>query len=169
MFFRPARVSLFRRSFMPAAARAPWLTLALCLTTVGAARLAAAEEARHEALHQVSTSPTKAAVGTPGKARVTLQAKNGWKMNAEAPVSLKVTAPPGVTVEKPKLGRKDLAESHKDSAAFDVGFVASEPGSKAIDGEASFVICQESACKQVKEKVTMNVEVAAATKKKPTR
>jgi hypothetical protein len=143
---------------MPAAARAPWLTLALCLTTVGGARLAQAEEA----LHEVSTSPTKAAVGTPGKARVTLHAKNGWKMNAEAPMSLKVSPPPGVTVDKPKLGRKDLAESHKDSAAFDVAFTASEPGHKAIDGEASFVICQEAACKQVKEKVTMNVEVAAA-------
>jgi hypothetical protein len=143
-------------------ARAPWLTLALCLTTVGLARQARAEEP----LHEVSTAPTKAAVGTPAKARVTLHAKNGWKMNADAPVSLKVTPPPGVTVDKPKLGRKDLAESHKESAAFDVGFTASEAGKKAIDCEASFVICQESACKQVKEKVTMNVDVAAAAKKK---
>lgn len=151
---------------MPAAARAPWLTLALCLTTVVLGRVAQAEAASGEVLHEVTTVATKAAPGTPAKARVVLQAKNGWKMNDQAPMSLKVTAPPGITVEKAKLGRKDLAESHKDSAAFDVAFVASEPGKKAIDAEASFVICQAEACKQVKEKVTLNVEVAPPASRK---
>jgi hypothetical protein len=134
------------------------LTLALCLAT----GVAQAGE-----LHDVSTTPAKAAVGAPGKARVVLSAKNGWKLNEQAPVSLKVTPPAGIAVDKPRLGRKDLAESGKDKAAFDVGFTAAEAGSKSIDAEASFVICQASACKQVKEKVTMNVDVAAAGAAKP--
>ena len=141
--------------------RAPWLTLALALAVPSVGGVARAGE-----LHDVSTTPAKAAVGTPGKARVVLSAKNGWKMNDQAPVTLKITPPPGVAVEKPKLGRKDLAESGKEKAAFDVAFTAAEPGHQAIDAEASFVICQASACKQVKEKVTMNVDVAAPGKKK---
>ena len=141
------------------------LAIVLC-STLGAFVLGAGPVAAEEKLHEVTTTPAKAAAGAPAKGRVTLSAKNGWKMNDEAPVTLKITPAPGIALDKPKLGRKDLAESHKDHAAFDVGFTASEPGKKAIDCEASFVICQESACKQVREKVVLNVDVAAAKNKK---
>jgi hypothetical protein len=112
-------------------------------------------------LHDVTPTPASAKVGAPGKASVTLSAKNGWKLNAEAPVSLKVTPPAGLTVEKAKLSRKDLAQSDAHAARFDVAFNATEPGTKNIQCEASFVICQESACKPVKETVTLAVDVAA--------
>jgi hypothetical protein len=111
-------------------------------------------------LHDVTPSPAKAKVGAPGKASVTLSAKNGWKLNAEAPVSLKLTPPTGLTVEKAKLSRKDLAQSDAHAARFDVAFAATEPGTKNIQCEASFVICQESACKPVKETVTLAIDVA---------
>jgi hypothetical protein len=123
--------------------------------------LALASPALAGELHDVTPTPAKAKVGAAGKASVTLSAKNGWKLNAEAPVSLKLTPPPGLTVDKPELSRKDLAQSDAHAARFDVGFSASEPGTKNIQCEASFVICQESACKPVKETVVLAVDVTA--------
>jgi hypothetical protein len=52
------------------------------------------------------------------------------------------------------------------AARFDVPFAAAEAGSKSIDAEAAYVICQESACKQVKEKLTVAVNVDPAGKAK---
>jgi hypothetical protein len=131
------------------------IALAFTFAVAGVAPAAAGE------LHDVTATPASAKVGAPAKASVTLSAKNGWKLNAEAPVSLKLTPPAGLTVEKAKLSRKDLAQSDAHAARFDVGFAASEPGTKNIQCEASFVICQESACKPVKETVTLAIDVTA--------
>jgi hypothetical protein len=143
----PAKLAL-----IPALAMA--VPLAVALTS--AAPVLAGE------LHDVTAAPGKTTVGTPGKTSVTLAAKNGWHLNPDAPISVKLTPPAGVTVDKAKLGRKDLALSTPEKARFDVGFAADAPGSKSIECETSFVICQESACKPIKETVTLNVDVAAA-------
>jgi DsbC/DsbD-like thiol-disulfide interchange protein len=133
------------------------LTLALMTTAVAAAQA-------EEKLHEVTAAPGKAVAGGKGQVSVTLAAKNGWKLNAEAPMSLKLSPGAGLTVDKPKLGRKDLASNDGHAARFDVPFAATEAGQKSIDAEAAYVICQESACKQVKEKVTVAVDVGAAGK-----
>ena len=118
-------------------------------------------------LHDVTTTPAKAKVGASGKASVTLSAKNGWHLNQEAPVSLKLAAPAGVTVEKPKQTRKDLALSTQDQARFDVAFTATDAGKKDVTCEASFVICQDAACKPVKETVVLALDVEADKPAKP--
>jgi DsbC/DsbD-like thiol-disulfide interchange protein len=81
--------------------------------------------------------------------------------HAEAPITLSLTAPSGITLPKAKLVRADLAASTKESARFDVAFEAAEVGAKVIAAEARFVICQETACKPVKETLTLNIDVAA--------
>src|SRR5688572_8779717 len=106
-------------------------------TSFALALVLAAAPAGAGELHDVTTTPGKTAVGLPGKASVKLSAKNGWKLNAEAPITLKLTAPSGVTVEKPKLGRKDLATSDAHEARFDVAFTAAEAGAKSIEAECS--------------------------------
>ena len=136
------------------------LTFALTLAIMSTTAAARADEA----LHEVKATPGQAVAGGKGQVSVTLAAKNGWKLNAEAPMSLKLTPGAGVTVDKPKLGRKDLASNDGHAARFDVPFAASEAGQKSIDAEAAYVICQESACKQIKEKVTVAVNVDAAGK-----
>jgi len=107
------------------------------------------------------------AVGEKGTASVSITARGGWHLNAEAPLTLKLIPPPGVSVDKPKLGRADLALSNETSARFDVGVVASEPGKKAIGAEAAFVLCREDACRPIKEKLTLSVEAAAPGKTAP--
>jgi hypothetical protein len=111
---------------------------------------------------EVSKTDAVAPVGTKGKASVTITAKKGWHLNAEAPLTLKLTPAPGVAVDKPKLGRADLAKSEETTARFEVGLLASQPGKLTVDAEAGFVLCQETACRPVKEKLTLSIDTDAA-------
>ena len=65
-------------------------------------------------------------------------------------------------MDKPKLGRKDLALTSETEARFDVGFTLSEPGKKVVEGEAGFVLCREDACRPIREKLTIATEATAA-------
>ncbi|HVZ71094.1 MAG TPA: hypothetical protein VHJ20_01860 [Polyangia bacterium] len=128
------------------------------------AALSVASGARAEdKLYEIKKTEPKAAVGAKGTASVTLEALHGWHVNGEAPITLALTPPPGVTLPKTKLARADLAASTEESARFDVAFEASEVGTKVIPVEARFVICQGTvACKPVKETLSLNIDVAAA-------
>ena len=118
---------------------------------------------------EIKKTDATAAVGAKATASVTVTAKQGWHLNQEAPLTLKLVPPAGVAVDKPKLGRADLAASSETAARFDVGLTLSAPGKKAIEAEAGFVLCQKEACRPVKEKLTISAEatVAPATPAKP--
>jgi hypothetical protein len=129
---------------------------------VAAALVSSARAQAEDKLYEIKTSETKVAVGAKGAASVTIATLHGWHVNGEAPITLSLTAPAGVTLPKTKLVRADLAASSIASARFDVAFEASEPGAKVIPVEAHFVICQETACKPVKETLSLNIDVASA-------
>jgi hypothetical protein len=130
--------------------------------TLIAALLASGSARAEEKLYEIQKTDQKVAVGSKGAASVTIAAKRGWHLNAEAPISLALTAPAGVTITKIKLGRGDLAASTQELARFDVPFEALEVGTKVVTAEARFVLCQEQACKPVKETLALNIDVAAA-------
>jgi hypothetical protein len=116
-------------------------------------------------LYEIKKTETKVAVGTKGTTSVTIATKNGWHVNGEAPITLSLTPPAGITLPKTKLVRADLAASTLESARFDVAFEAAEVGAKVITAEARFVICQETACKPVKETLSLDIDVAAPAPK----
>jgi hypothetical protein len=136
------------------------LSLALVTFGTGAARSA-------DALYEITQSTPKVAVGATATASLTIKAKSGWHVNGEAPINLALTPPAGLSVKKAKLTRVDLAATTIDSARFDIPISATEAGKQSIAAEARFVICQEQACKPVKETLALAVEVTpAATDKK---
>jgi hypothetical protein len=110
--------------------------------------------------YEVKPSPVKATQGGKANASVTIATKKGWHLNAEAPLTLKLTPGPGMTVEKPRLARADLAASTASTARFDVALVAAEAGHGEVQAEAGFVICQETLCRPIKEKVVIGVETS---------
>ncbi|HEX3901225.1 MAG TPA: hypothetical protein VH853_00135 [Polyangia bacterium] len=141
------------------------VALSLALVTAAATTARAAES-----LYEITKVEPKLAVGGTGTASLTIKVKGGWHVNDEAPISVALTPPPGLSVKKAKLTRTDLAASSKESARFDIPVSATETGKKTIAAEAHFVLCQEQACKPVKETVTLAIEVTppvvAAKKKK---
>ena len=114
-----------------------------------------------EKSYEIQKSAPHATVGVQAMASVTVLGKNGWHVNEEAPITVGVKADPGVDLPKPKLARADLAQSSKQSARFDIPFLASAPGKKTITAEARFVMCQEQACKPARETVAMEIDVGA--------
>jgi hypothetical protein len=143
------------------------------LVLTAAAPLFVSSAGAGDALYEIKKTEPKIAVGASGTASLTITTKQGWHVNAEAPISVALTPPAGVSVPKPKLTRADLAASSETSARFDIPLSAVEAGKQTINAEARFVLCQEQACKPVKETVALLVEVtpAVATKdaKKPKR
>jgi len=131
--------------------------VAATLFSLGAGVAAAAD-----ALFEIKKTEPKVAVGTTATASVTITAKSGWHVNAEAPITVALTPPAGVTVQKAKLTRADLAQSSQESARFDIPVSATEAGKKTINAEARFVLCQEQACKPVKETLALALDVAPA-------
>jgi hypothetical protein len=135
----------------------------LLLAPMIALLLAGASAARaDEVVYEIQKIEPKIAVGAKGVATLTIAAKNGWHVNEEAPITVTLTAPAGVSVLKPKLTRHDLTSSSPESARFDIALEASDAGKKVITGDAKFVMCQASACKPVRETVTLAVEVTPA-------
>ena len=132
------------------------LALALVSATAGAARAA------DEALYEIHKTDLKVAVGATGTASLTIKVKGGWHVNGEAPISVALTAPAGLSVKKAKLTRADLAASTVDTARFDIPVSATEAGKKTINAEARFVLCQEQACKPVKETLALAVDITPA-------
>jgi hypothetical protein len=122
---------------------------------LGFSSLAAAQGVTYE----LKKTEPKVAVGARSSASLTIAAKNGWHVNGEAPISVSLVAPDGLTLAKTKLVRGDLAESTQETARFDIRFEAASTGTKVVTAEARFVMCQESACKPVKETLSFNIEV----------
>ena len=139
--------------------RPPRLSLLSLILAAGITTAAGA--ARAESLYEIAKTEPKVAVGATATASLTITAKSGWHVNAEAPITVALTAPAGVSLQKIKLTRADLAASSVDSARFDIPVAAKETGKQTIAAEARFVICQEQACKPVKETVAFAVEVTA--------
>ena len=137
------------------------VTRSLSALFLTAALLLAGRARAEDKLYEIKQSDTKVAVGGKATTSVTIATRNGWHVNAEAPITLALTPPAGITLPKAKLARADLAASTQESARFDVAFEAAEVGAKVISAEARFVICQETACKPVKETLTLNIDVAA--------
>ncbi len=123
-----------------------------------AAGVCPALSVRADDTYQVSNTDAVVTVGGKGKASVTIAAKKGWHLNQEAPLTLKLGTTAGIETDKAKLVRSDLAMSSEAQARFEVGITASEPGKKSLEAEAGFVLCQESACRPVKDKVTIAVD-----------
>jgi hypothetical protein len=122
-----------------------------------------------DSLYEIKKTEPKVAVGSTGTASLTITAKGGWHVNAEAPITVALTAPAGVTVQKAKLTRADLAQSTQETARFEIPISATEAGKKTINAEARFVLCQEQACKPVKETLALAVDVAPAVAAKETK
>jgi DsbC/DsbD-like thiol-disulfide interchange protein len=147
----PATINHMRHTLAPVI-----IAIAACLPT-----LARADQPTYD----VKKDEAKATVGVKARTGVTIAARPGWHVNEEAPLTMKLTPGPGITVDKTRLTRADLAQQSKEMARFEVAFTPSEPGKKTIDAEARFVMCQATTCMPVTEKIALAVEVAAPKKK----
>lgn len=145
--------------------RAPiLLALPLALSVLASAAAVRADE---PAPYAIEKKGAEVDLGAPGKASLAVVGKNGWHVNAEAPITVALVAEPGIKLSKARLTRADLAESTAEKARFDIAFTSDAAGKKKITAETRFVMCQAQACKPAKETVTLEVAVADARPSPP--
>src|ERR1041384_7876795 len=104
-----------------------------------------------------TSSVVKVKKGEAGKARVEVVPRSDAHVSPDAPISLTLTAAPGVKLEKEKLGRPDAHETAAQGVSFDVPFTAASAGE--VKGTLSFFICTEKLCERQKKDVSLAVQV----------
>ena len=113
--------------------------------------------ARADAPFTIAPIKVSARVGAATTAHVSVKPSSGFHINKDYPTSLKVTAPDGVAVPKPALGKADGQVSEQE-AAFDVVLTPSVAGARTIAGELKFAVCSATTCDPHREKFTILVD-----------
>jgi hypothetical protein len=135
------------------------------LTTALALSLSFAAEATNKDFpdkpYTLKTQGTTTQVKTGAKGEYALQIipAKGFKVSREAPMKIKLKSS-GLTLEKSKLGQKDVSEKKGESVSFQVGFDAPKTGGQSVDAKAVFFICNENICQRKVEKLKVAVNVA---------
>ena len=113
-----------------------------------------------DAQYTVRIIPGAAAAGAAATSVVEVKPTPGYKMNTEFPVQIKgLSAPDGVTLPKQTLASAD-AELSEKVLRFTVPFTAAKAGQIDLAGLADFSVCNERACKLIRdEKVAWQVTV----------
>lgn len=120
--------------------------------------LAAPPDVSHA--YRIETSQVvKVKKGESGKARVAVVPRSDAHVSPDAPISLTLSAGPGLKLAKEKLGRADAKETAAKGVEFDVPFTASSAGKDELKGTLSFFICTEKLCEKQKREVALAVEV----------
>lgn len=114
--------------------------------------------------YEITKTDATGAILSPTKASVAVMAKQGWHLNHEAPFTLKLSPRAGVETPKNKLTRADLAVSTDTTARFDVTLTPTAIGRQTVEAEAGFVLCQDTACRPIKEKLALVIESTEAVK-----
>ncbi len=111
-----------------------------------------------DATFAVTVETPKAEHGKRQTARVVVRPGKGYHLNQDFPLSLSLTPPTGVAVDKGKLDKKDAKLSEAE-ASFDVAYTATSAGKYQIAGEMKFAVCSATTCDPKKEKVSFEIQV----------
>lgn len=108
----------------------------------------------------VSGTTTALRAGKTGKLAVQIKPAEGYKVNEKGPLSLALTAPATLKLDKARLVRAD-AQGKATSPQFACGFKAQKQGQEPITVNATFVICDTAGtiCEMKREKVQVAVRV----------
>ncbi|PRQ09469.1 protein-disulfide reductase DsbD family protein [Enhygromyxa salina] len=119
---------------------------------------AAGEAGGENQQYALKIEPSEGKVGEEGQVSIRVIPSESWHMNLEYPTKLQVTAPAGVVVANPKLGKDDAVKFDEQNCEFAVKYTPSEAGEKTFTGEIKFAVCQDTAC--VPKTETLEFQVA---------
>jgi len=100
---------------------------------------------------EASAAPATLKVGESGKVAVVIKPKATWHVHPQAPLKVRFTAPAGLKVDRPELGRKDVADPKAEAPRYETTFLATAAGAQRVEANVDFFICSDTACvKQVR-------------------
>lgn len=120
---------------------------------------APAEAAPAAKNYVVRITPGDATAGQPASSVIEITPAAGYKMNLEFPSRLALDTPEGAALGKTELTADDLEITEK-ALKFTVAYTPEQAGQLDLAGAADFSVCNENACKLVRdEKVAWQVAV----------
>ncbi|MCP4502844.1 MAG: hypothetical protein GY822_23135 [Deltaproteobacteria bacterium] len=141
------------------------LPLSFCVTALPAAADEPAPKEKKEApkgpSFKVDTSKTSKSIklGEPGVLSFHIQPLNGTKVHPDAPLSIKLKTPEGISTESKKLGRKNVKEKKAKDPLIETAITGKSKGKQEVTADLTFFLCTDTACDRVKEQVKVVVEV----------
>jgi len=104
-------------------------------------------------------APASVKKGERSAAQLHVEGANGFHINTEFPAKLTVSAPSGVTVEKPSQTKEDAVKLKQEGADFTIAFTSSDAGKKDFTGELRFAVCSDNICTTSSETIAFSVDV----------
>ena len=131
-------------------ADAPKPTVVAQAPNTPATPAAAPQKAEPEKTYKVRIVPGEAKAGAEASSIVEVTPLLGYKMNKEFPSKLRMSQTEGVTAPKSEYTKAD-AEITEQILRFKVAFTAAETGKINLNGSADFSVCNEKACKLIRD------------------
>jgi hypothetical protein len=117
----------------------------------------AADAARSYAV-RAAADPASLQVGASGTVRLSIVPTGAVHVDPKAPIQVTLSATPGLTLSKVKLGRPD-AVPFGPGVSFQVPFTAAAAGPQEVKATLDFFVCTDQWCvKQVRD-VAVAVDV----------
>ena len=158
-------------SSSPATARriSPFLLVLLAGLTAGCDRkqeaapstapaAEAAAPAPAEASYSMSVENWEGPKGEEGYVVVTIDAKNGHKINADYPHKVSLDTPPaGLKLPLPTMTAKDAERDGDKRLVFSIPMVADEVGEYVLNGTVRLSVCSPDTCRIEKEPLAARI------------
>jgi hypothetical protein len=118
-----------------------------------------ASEAARAYTVEASVAPAGLKVGETGALRVAIKPAPKAHVHPEAPLKVTLSATPGLTLAKQKVGRAELSDPRAEAPRFEVAVTGAVAGKQQASAMLDFFICSDAWCvKQVRE-VKVDVDV----------
>jgi hypothetical protein len=120
-----------------------------------------AQENKGEANFTLDTSRTSKEVklGEKGTLSIVIVPAAGKKVHDQAPLSVAVKAPTGLSYVKSKLGHADVVNPGDRSPELKAEFIAKEPGTQQTDADLQFFVCTDKWCERQQARISVSVTV----------
>jgi hypothetical protein len=135
------------------------LALALLLAPLASRADAAADAAARS--YRIDTEGTTRTVktGAAGKLVLSIVPVAGTHVHPQAPLKIALSATPGLTLSKDRLGHKDAVDPKAEGPRFEVPFTAAQAGAQEARAKVDFFICSDQWCVKQTRDVAVPVKV----------
>jgi hypothetical protein len=105
------------------------------------------------------SAPAETAVGAQATTTITLKAQEGFHLNQEFPLALTLTAPAGLTIDKPTLAIADATKYEAKEGTWAIAQTAKAAGAQQVRAHFKFAVCTDATCDPQRVELAWTVPV----------
>jgi hypothetical protein len=106
-----------------------------------------------------SRSSTELKVGEKGVLSIVINPGAGKKVHDQAPLTISLKAPKGLTLAKAKLGQADALNKGNKAPEFAVELTATAAGTQMTEADLQFFVCTDHWCERQQQHIAVSTTV----------